>query len=168
MWSSLFPSLSLPSIVHDHLLYPLHEHTIMPPKVRVLLCCCLAWLTVLQSPTMPLESPITLVSTRPVPRSRLLTRRRGSHPFDSLPWIDILDSPPDSSLADLGDLSQLGPVRRHRKARASPLSRPRRLPSSSPSPAPPRAGRPARALRNATATHATRLRPVPRPDAPAV
>ncbi|KAK0450744.1 hypothetical protein EV421DRAFT_1899001 [Armillaria borealis] len=88
-----------------------------------------------KSPTMPLlESPISLVSTRPVPRSRLLTRRRGSHPFDSLPWIDILDSPPDES--NLGDLSQLGPVRRHRKARSSPLSRPRRLPSSSPSPPP--------------------------------
>ncbi|KAK0240259.1 hypothetical protein EDD85DRAFT_950093 [Armillaria nabsnona] len=88
-------------------------------------------------PSMPLlESPISLVSTRPVPRSRLLTRRRGSHPFDSLPWIDILDSPPDESMANLGDLSQLGPVRRHRKARSSPLSRPRRLPSSSPSPPP--------------------------------
>ncbi|PBK96726.1 hypothetical protein ARMGADRAFT_1027710 [Armillaria gallica] len=60
-----------------------------------------------------------------------------SHPFDSLPWIDILDSPPDESMANLGDLSQLGPVRRHRKARSSPLSRPRRLPSSSPSPSPP-------------------------------
>ncbi|PBK78025.1 hypothetical protein ARMSODRAFT_968270 [Armillaria solidipes] len=90
-----------------------------------------------KSPMMPLlESPISLVSTRPVPRSRLLTRRRGSHPFDSLPWIDILDSPPDESMANLGDLSQLGPVRRHRKARSSPLSRPRRLPSSSPSPPP--------------------------------
>ncbi|KAK0197231.1 hypothetical protein F5146DRAFT_1154854 [Armillaria mellea] len=107
----------------------------MPTKVCSLLLVC-ASLTVLQSPSMPLlESPISLVSTRPVPRSRLLTRRRGSHPFDSLPWIDILDSPPDKS--NLGDLSQLGPVRRHRKARASPLSRPRRLPSSSPSPPPP-------------------------------
>ncbi|SJL00276.1 uncharacterized protein ARMOST_03588 [Armillaria ostoyae] len=96
-----------------------------------------------KSPTMPLlESPISLVSTRPVPRSRLLTRRRGSHPFDSLPWIDILDSPPDESMANLGDLSQLGPVRRHRKARSSPLSRPRRLPSSSPSPSPPPASLP--------------------------
>ncbi|KAK0210631.1 hypothetical protein DFS33DRAFT_307744 [Desarmillaria ectypa] len=91
-----------------------------------------------KSPSMPLlESPISLVSTRPVPRSRLFTRRRGSHPFDSLPWINILDSPPPVDESNLGDLSQLGPVRRRRKVRYSPLSRPHRLPSSLPTPIPP-------------------------------
>ncbi|KAG7452628.1 uncharacterized protein BT62DRAFT_998654 [Guyanagaster necrorhizus] len=84
-----------------------------------------------QSPLMMplLESPISLVSTRPV--AALTSRRRGSHPFDSLPWIDLVNSP---NVGGECDLSQLGPVRRRRKVRSSPLSRPRRLPSSSPAP----------------------------------